>query len=330
MIDLSQYIKGNGEVYRTKNSWTSDEIMQTQFGANGIFYQCKGPNWEEMAVTANTIVRGLDTSPGGGLVYTLAGSVWSPRWMAVGDSFTRIAPVTFMNMETGKVSTSYTDRTTLKLVALHPSWTSYGGLAIPNVIELEGYTSAGALFERYFYGENLGLVGWRGGTAMAMQMGISSRPGNLPALKRMELPWYAGLKVESEMTVLPNDPRWKDYTLRTTDDDKPSNMRNKPTTIGSTVLKKLEPKIDHTVQWIEAETINDGKYYWYLLKVDGLIGWARNDVVVIIPVATPPVLSPVERKVLMDAVAGVKAALQVMYTHMYVLESYLKEVPTHE
>lgn len=337
MIDLSRYLRGSGAVYRT----TSGETMQTQRGDNGVFYHVKNANWEELAVTANTILRGLDTSPGGGMAYRLTSadgglSVWCPRFMRVGQSFKRVAKITWYELSTGAVKRTETATTWLKLVAVHDTWTSYGGIALTDVVELAGaFSEGGQPFERYWYGGGLGLVGWQGGASMSVRMGISERPGSIAPPKRMAVSWYPGLKLPTP--IADDDPRWLDYILRTPQTDQPSNLRSLHSKAGI-ILMQIAPNVDHAVQSIAAETVSDGEYRWYLVKVDGVIGWLREDVATLTPVEAappetpqePPPLGEQERMVILHAVEGIQAAAQAMHSHMLVLEGFLEVLPSED
>lgn len=162
-IDLHPYLCGDGRTYRVGNAWGSYEVFQSQ-DEGGRFYQVKAwdslevVNWEEFVLSAETIGRDVDTSPGAGRFYRQFGAAWVKRVMRVGESFTQVKRVQFyrqsdcspLSMHSGTV----TD--TIRLVAHHEHYTFRTLYSLPDVIELQ-WVQGG---ERYFYSRSYGLVGW--------------------------------------------------------------------------------------------------------------------------------------------------------------------------
>lgn len=168
-VDVSKYILGDGRAY--KLGGMGDETLRTR-RVNGYGYQDKNEHWEQIWFDERFIYRGADTSPGGNQYYYLTegnryGSAWSPRYWTVGNTFKRVAQVTFNSKSTGATTVTYTDVTYLRFVKFHSSYTFKSGLTLNNVIELRAMRDRDGQpdensFETYFYAENYGLVGWIG------------------------------------------------------------------------------------------------------------------------------------------------------------------------
>lgn len=189
-VDLSQYLLGDGRVY--KLAGMGDETLQTQF-KDGYGYQVKNEHWEAIWFDANSIYRGMDTSPGNGNVYSLwtgsrYGSVWSPRRMTVGQTVKRSPTVIFQRAATGAEVVRYVDTTYLTFAAHHPTYTFQSGVTLRDVIELRAAPDVnGSAFETYFYAKGYGLVGWKGGGVGASY--ISGVPAPAPPI-RETLSWF--------------------------------------------------------------------------------------------------------------------------------------------
>jgi hypothetical protein len=167
-IDLLPYLRGDGRTYRMGNAWGSFEIFQTQ-AEGDRFYQIKAwddlsvVNWEEFVVSADSIGRDVDTSPGGGRFYRhlrdgSPGAPWVRRRMRVGEGFSQTKQVQFYRaVDCAAVeqhSGTVTDTITL---AEHLSeWRSPFGVVVPDVAVLK-WEQGG---EVYRFGKGYGLVGW--------------------------------------------------------------------------------------------------------------------------------------------------------------------------
>lgn len=168
-VDLLTYLIGDGRLYEVKNSWGSQERMQTQVEGDR-FYHTKNQQWEELWADEEYVYRGTDTSPGAGRYLTLRdgnryGSRWAPRFMAPGEQFHRAPTVTFYRKAdcrpiegSGGVHESW-----LRLIAIHPQHTFESGITLDDVLELGACLDPGGEpVERRFYAMGFGLVGWEG------------------------------------------------------------------------------------------------------------------------------------------------------------------------
>lgn len=332
--DLLPFLRGTGETYITKNSWASDELMWTE-RAGAVWYQRKNDHSEECAEADGYIWRGVDDSPGGGYAYVLSrlngaiGSQWCPRWMKPGGLYYRETIVSYREIATGKPAPSFTHRTWLKFVKLHPTWTSYGGMTLNNVIELEAYINnngaPGAMFERYFY-STLGLVGWQGGDGMKRTMGIASLAPNAVKPARIQLSWYTGMELPAmaDIIIAPNDSRWKAAVIKSTV-AKGTNLRKQPNT-SAAIVGSLEPAVSYTGRAVEeAFAGSDGAWYAVEVTVNGKLisAWARYDVVSVEWIAAPPDDETDEerRKARLELYALIKEDLSQIQTKLNILES---------
>ncbi len=334
--DLTAFLRGNGEAYVVKNNWASDEVMWTEADGANRWRLRKNGHSEEFGLTASHIVRGIDDSPGDGEAYILSnvdgsqGSPWSPRWMRPGESFKRTAVVTFYKIASGQQVRQYTHVTWLKFVKYHVSWVSPYGLVVPAVAEFEAYSDnggvQGAAFERYWYAEGLGLVGWRGGANLSMSSGIASRPGNLPKVARIPINWYGGLQMAADIIIEATDSRWRKAKVKTAGSGK-VNLRRQPNT-SAEIVGSLLPDTVYTGRAIEAAfTGSDGKK-WYAvdLLVSGvqLTAWAREDVVTVDWI-TIPTITPMERAEALAIVGDLKTSMQDTFARLTAFEDKLNE-----
>jgi len=197
-VDLLSYLRGDGRLYEVKNSWGSQERMQTQIEGDR-FYHTKNQQWEELWADDQHVYRGTDTSPGNGRYYTLRegdryGSKWARRFMSVGEQYRSNPTVTFYRKsdcrrtdEKGGIQESW-----IKLIAIHPQRTFRSGIRLNDVVEIGRLLSPnGEPAERYFYARGFGLVGWEGsiGTSWISEIHEpGARPDNerevIPCLKR--------------------------------------------------------------------------------------------------------------------------------------------------
>ena len=142
--------------------------------------------WEELWVTADTIFRGTDTSPGNEQYYTLRdpgryGSAWAPRFWRVGDLYERNPLVTFYRKSDCGVVLNGTQRSWLRFEAYHPTFTFQSGITLSQVVELAWLLSPGGTpIERYFYAAGYGLVGWTSSSAGYSYISEIHAPGTRP------------------------------------------------------------------------------------------------------------------------------------------------------
>ena len=130
--------------------------------------------------------RGTDTSPGGGLYYTLRdngeyGSKWSPRHWNVGDIYERNPWVTFYRKSDCQKTLEGGQRTWLKFEAYHSEYTFDSDITVQDVIVLAWLTTLGnPPEERYFYSGDFGLVGWENAKGDYSHVSEVHGPGTRP------------------------------------------------------------------------------------------------------------------------------------------------------
>lgn len=168
MIDLLPYLRGDGRQYTLVNDWNQPpELVRTdRVGLD--FFTVKNRQFEHLYHDSAYIYRGLDTSPGGDRVYiqqtgAVYGAAWARRHMRVGDLFKRAPRLIWRAKNDGRILNTQDVRDYLRLVDHHPTWLTFTGTSLPDVIELAWQTGPDAApLERYFYARDYGLVGWQG------------------------------------------------------------------------------------------------------------------------------------------------------------------------
>ena len=193
-VDLLTYLLGDGRLYEVKNSWGSQERMQTQVEGHR-FYHTKNQQWEELWADDDFIYRGTDTSPGHGRYLTLRdgdryGSRWAPRFMAPGERFHRTPTVTFYRKADCRPveGAGGSQESWLRLVAIHRQHTFQSGITLEDVVEIGASLSPdGEPVERRFYARGFGLVGWEGPLGRSWISEIHE-PGARPDNQREEIP----------------------------------------------------------------------------------------------------------------------------------------------
>jgi hypothetical protein len=173
LFDMLPFLLGDWRLYEVQHSQGSQARHQTQI-AGSLFFHTKGheikAEWEELWATDAYIYRGTDTSPGHERYYTLRdpglyGSVWAPRYWRPGESFYRNPLVTFYGKQDCAVVLTGTQASWLRFDAYYPAYTFDSGITLSNVIQLAWHLvdndgGLGELIERYFYGDDYGLIGW--------------------------------------------------------------------------------------------------------------------------------------------------------------------------
>lgn len=166
LVDLLDYLAGDGRTYRVGNSRGSFEVFQTQRESDR-FYQVKAwddlsvVNYEEFSVD-HFIRRDVDTSPGGGRFYRQFDAPWAPRFMRVGESFSQRKRVQFYWLADCSESEANSDEVTdtITLDARYDRYTfrsnGWAAVTLPDVVQLR-WVEGG---EIYFFARRYGLVGW--------------------------------------------------------------------------------------------------------------------------------------------------------------------------
>ena len=210
MIDLLDYLRGDGRLYELVNNWGTYEIVQTQTEANNVFYHVKNSQWEELWADDVFIYRGTDTSPGNGELYMLSennhyGSAWVPRWFEVGQTFQRNGDgdlaaqratarrfrasrrrvaVTYMRLERVYTTADVSER---------DSTGGRGGTARLSWTTADNRRASP--WEKYFYAKGFGLVAFQdmyGGFHSWIAQKFT--PETMPQRVRETIPWLVPLQ----------------------------------------------------------------------------------------------------------------------------------------
>lgn len=173
-FDLTDYLRGDGRVYKLRYEWGSGGTQVLQTDRQGVrWYTNKGGEWEEFWYDRQFIYRGTDTSPGGGEVYLTSSDSMAyghrayPRFMRVGESYAAAMYIEFRQKATGhKVieKPKYPFTVNTKLVAHHEIYTFKNGLTLPDVLEFHNTNQGSGFHEIMWFARNYGLVGWREAT----------------------------------------------------------------------------------------------------------------------------------------------------------------------
>ena len=221
-FDMLPYLRGDGRLYEMKHIFEMPNGLQigqqrVQTQRDGTrFYQTKNSEWEEMWADDRFIYRGTDTSPGSGNFYTLMdgeryGTVWIPRFMAVGQTYRRSVTVVSRRKGNCVMNSHLSGRhiTWARLEAMHNSLVLPDvegrpgrGIKLQDVIVLAAYNEvrgrpADRPFERYYYAKDFGLIMWEGidtdhrGSSFLVQV---HNPGARPDNVRERIPCLENLR----------------------------------------------------------------------------------------------------------------------------------------
>jgi hypothetical protein len=195
--DMVPLMMGDGRLYEVQHSSGSQARHQTQIEGQ-VFFHTKGneilAEWEELWYDNTYIYRGTDTSPGGGLYYTLRdpglyGSAWAPRYWSIGQLFERNPLVTFYQKTDCAVTLQGYHRSWLKFEAFYTRFAFDSGLEVDQVVQLAWLLEpAGSPVERYYYARNYGLVGWWSSTAGMSYISEIHEPDTRPDNTREVIP----------------------------------------------------------------------------------------------------------------------------------------------
>jgi lysozyme len=171
-LDLLPYLRGDGRMYEVKHPSGATETFQTQ-ADDGIFWQCKNRQWEQMKADAQWIMRGWDTSPGPAPDYAeRPGHLrayhqyetgadyarWCPRHMTVGQTWTGPGHlVQFVYKSDCAPSAANSGPATNKVTfAAKHTIKTWNGITVQDVVELKNNFG-----ESFYYGLGHGLVAWK-------------------------------------------------------------------------------------------------------------------------------------------------------------------------
>ncbi len=305
MIDLLDYMVGDGRLYELVNTWGSSEICQTQTEPNNVFYHVKNSQWEELWHDDVYIYRGTDCSPGSGELYMLSennhyGSAWIPRWVEIGQMFKRTATVIWRRKANGQpvpekptgVQVSY-----IRVERVYSQLSFQSGIQLQDVAELHAYIDNGGKpaaspWEKYFYARGFGLVGFEDmfGTFKSW---IAQKFSNqvMPDRVREVLPWLAPLQRRYYLPAAPAVTQTAQYRLTKI----PSNwvnVRAYPDNYGKDLgdLKVDDVAMHYTPEvngWVQ---VAKGELRGWVSRQNGGVVWESVDAPAPEP---PPELPPI-------------------------------------
>ena len=294
MIDLLDYLRGDGRLYELVNNWGSYEIVQTQTEAKDVFYHVKNSQWEELWADDVFIYRGTDTSPGNDELYMLSenshyGSAWVPRWFEVGQTFKRTATVIWRVKSTGASIASKPTGvavTYLRLERIYSTLTFDSGIQLQDVAELNAYLDNGGQpasspWEKYFYARGYGLVSFQdmlGGFHSWIAQKFT--PETMPQRVREKVSWLAAVQKRYYLPALPTTTATGQY-IASQMNSAWVNVRAYPH-VNAKDLGDLNK--GETVTLYTPEV--DG---WIKVKKDALVGWVsyQNGAVAFTPTTDP-------------------------------------------
>lgn len=281
MIDLLDYLRGDGRLYELVNNLGSNEITQTQVEPNNVFYTVKNSQWEELWADDVFIYRGTDTSPGGVDIYLLSennhyGSAWVPRWFEIGQLFKRTAVVMWRKKSTGAAVPSKptgTAVTYLRLERIYSQLSFQSGIQLQDVAELHAYLDDGGRpaaspWEKYYYARGFGLVGFEdmlGGFKSWITQKFTST--TMPQRVREVIPWLIPLQKRYYLPAAPSTSATGQFVLSNMPSDW-VNVRAYPNAYGKDVgdlhvgdqLTLYTPEVDG----------------WVRVKFGALQGWVSR------------------------------------------------------
>lgn len=227
MVDILEYMRGDGRLYELVNTWGSSEISQTHTEAGNVFFHVKNSQWEELWSDDVYIYRGTDCSPGDGQLYMLSennhyGSAWVPRWFDVGQIFKRTATVIYRYKSTGGVVESKppgVQVSYIRLERIYSQLTFQSGIQLQDVVELHAYVDAGGKpasspWEKYFYARGFGLVGFEDmyGTFKSW-IAQKFTPQVMPPRVREKIAWLPPLQKRYYLPAAPTVTQAGQFTL---------------------------------------------------------------------------------------------------------------------
>jgi GH25 family lysozyme M1 (1,4-beta-N-acetylmuramidase) len=200
-IDLLPYMTGmlgpdgRGPLFEVRHSSGSQARHQTQRDPHrpGWYYLTKGnelsAEWEHFGADDKAIYRGRDTSPGGGMMYTLYGapgvygSVWAPRRMAVGETFPRNPLVRWQRIADCQTTEERRQPSTIRLAAAQKAM-MVNGIFVGDCILLQWLLPNGRVEETWTFSRMYGLVTWTKADGQRSEISEAHAPGQRPDNRR--------------------------------------------------------------------------------------------------------------------------------------------------
>jgi len=311
MIDLLQYIKGDGRIYDVNYKFyggpgEGTERMQTQHEGKRFYHVKGGPdshqyNWEELWHDETYIYRGTDISPEQGQLYQSSeegryGQRWIPRYASIGTRHLASPTITFRYKSNGnnvQGKPPYLFPHWVEVKAIHKQYRFESGIVLNDVLELWGYlhdpsgNKPGVNFERYFYAKGYGLVSWHDPTkpnnwrSFIAREKVSSQDLRREVIPWLKLPPIGDITVSYPKDVPFSDPNWQ--VAIATSNGTHTNIRRYPST-STAVIGIIQNKTKCLLNVARQEKRSDG--IWYPIRINSqpnktnydLFGWIRSDV----------------------------------------------------
>ena len=292
MIDLLDYLRGDGRLYELVNNLGSAEIIQTQTESNNVFFHVKNSQWEELWADDVFIYRGTDTSPGSGELYILSennhyGSAWVPRYFDVGQVFRRSTNVIWRRKDNGQPVASKPTAvavTYLKLERIYSQLTFQSGIQLQDVVELHaildnGGKPASSPWEKYFYARGFGLVAFQdmlgGFTSWIAQ---KFTPEIMPQRVREQIKWLVPLQKRYTLPAPPQTSASGKFAA-TQMNASWTNVRSYPNDFGKDIGDLTKGDV---VTLFTPETSDN----WAMIQKDSLTGWVARKAAGVVFTAT--------------------------------------------
>lgn len=163
-FDLLPYLLSDGKIRPMTCSWLNggEQPIQTVSDASANIRLVKGNEFQWHWYDERYIYFGADTSQSATEMYVLRedeqtfGSAWLPRYMAVGESYTRNPIVTHYEKGSGrKLYGGERVQTVMSLLRHHSTVAFSTGMQFHDVIEIGAIGG-----ERHFFARGIGFVGW--------------------------------------------------------------------------------------------------------------------------------------------------------------------------
>lgn len=196
VVDLLEYIRGDGRIYEMKyelGETPQTVLYQTQGDSSnsGIFYQVKDQQWERWYADDNYLYREADTSESadGYLIYSTEanpGAVWSKRFLALNESFTRNPLLIYYLKRDCSERTRRKHKISVQVAGIESTHTFPSGVKLNDLLVLNSILETQEVVVRAFYAKGFGLVGWE--TSYGQRAYLTRTLSNHPVLE-MEKIW---------------------------------------------------------------------------------------------------------------------------------------------
>jgi len=206
-IDLKDYFsppagEEHGLIYTLENNWGQGpervHLSVSPTGAPNHKYVSKNGKWERRYIGDFWIYLQADTSRSEQEFYTVKGDAWLPRFMALGQSYTRHETVDVYEFDGCRHVASYGFSSDIKMLGYDSVFSSLLDTPVVKLVWLIN----GVPEEYYWYAKYVGLVGWenRAGKKSVITefVPLHEQPNKIE--------WYCSVLNEEVPTLKPPPP----------------------------------------------------------------------------------------------------------------------------